>query len=202
MENILNWVVPNTLLDIGAFKGEFSQMIIKHSSSCKIMMVEPNPLSRPFLDSLNLPYELISLSDRIGQKRFYYQKDTPLCPGASHYLENTSFYEDGKYNISMVDCYTLDSRNYFANEQIDLIKLDTQGSELDIINGGVRTITRSKWLLIETSLYPYNHGAPLADEVISKVKKLGFSLIDILHFHKVSNMIIQMDVLFRNNNIR
>jgi hypothetical protein len=97
---------------------------------------------------------------------------------------------------------TLDNRLYFPDQLIDLVKLDVQGAELDILNGGRKTIKRSKYVLIEVSLVEYNQGAPLIDEIVNKMKEYEFVIDDILEYHKTNqNQIFQMDILFRNSYI-
>jgi hypothetical protein len=85
---------------------------------------------------------------------------------------------------------------------IDLVKIDVQGAELDILNGGSKTIKRSKYLLLEVSTLQYNIGAPLMDQVVNKLKEYEFVIDDILDYQKLSNgSIFQLDILFRNSYI-
>lgn len=82
---------------------------------------------------------------------------------------------------------------------IDLIKIDVQGSELDILNGGRKTIKRSKYVLLEVSTIQYNIKAPLMDKVVEKMKEYEFRIEEILNYNKLDNgQIFQMDILFKN----
>lgn len=58
--------------------------------------------------------------------------------------------------------------------------MDTQGSELDIIKGGLKLISRTKALILEENVVPFNIGAPLHDEVKAYVESLGFTLVHVL----------------------
>jgi hypothetical protein len=58
--------------------------------------------------------------------------------------------------------------------------MDTQGSELDIIKGGLKIISRTKALILEENVVPFNIGAPLHDEVKAYVESLGFTLVHVL----------------------
>ena len=60
----------------------------------------------------------------------------------------------------------------------DLIKIDTQGTELDIINGGIETIKQARFLLMELSFLPYNEGGCMIDDVLAKTRELGFVMLD------------------------
>jgi len=56
----------------------------------------------------------------------------------------------------------------------DLIKMDIQGSELDVILGGVDIIKKCKALVVELPHEIVNFGAPKKEEVIHELDKLNF----------------------------
>ena len=83
---------------------------------------------------------------------------------------------------------------------MDLLAL--LNAELDILLGGRKTITRSKYVLAEVSLLEYNQKSPLIDQVVSKMKEYSFYIEVILEYHKLSNnQIFQLDILFKNSYI-
>ncbi len=55
-----------------------------------------------------------------------------------------------------------------------LIKIDVQGFEDKVIEGGKKTIQRSRWLIVETSLEPCYQHALYFDDIHSMLKSLGF----------------------------
>lgn len=164
-------------------------------------MVEANKNCEPYLRLLGKPYDIVALSDKKGTADLYIEKINPIATGASLYKENTDWYSDGKYETVTVETDTLDSRAYFDSEQIDLIKIDVQGSELDILKGGTMTMKRTSYALIELSLVEYNQGSPLIGEVVDKMIDYGFCMVDILEYHSFSHLyggaIFQLDILFR-----
>lgn len=163
------------------------------------MMVEVNPYCEEELKKLGLNYEMIGLSSKVGVEKLYVEKINVLGTGASIYRENTQWYDDDKFDTVEVRFDTLDNKNYFPNKMIDLVKMDVQGSELDILIGGRKTIRRSKYVLLEVSTLQYNLGAPLMDEVVEKMKEYEFKIEEILSYNKLDNgQIFQMDILFKN----
>jgi FkbM family methyltransferase len=197
---LINYSNPKRFLDIGAHTGEFTQNILRLAPECQVVMVEANPNCEPYLQKLNHGYDILALSNKQGKAELFVEKANMLGTGASLYKENTEWYADGKFDKVEVELDTLDNKKYFSYEVIDLVKLDVQGAELDILEGGRKTITRSKYVLIETSLVVYNQGAPLVDAIVPKMKEYGFYMEDILDYLKFNqNQIAQMDILFKNS---
>lgn len=60
-----------------------------------------------------------------------------------------------------------------------IVKMDTQGFEVEIIEGGRQTIRGADILLLETWLYRgYGETTPLLHELMAHVGELGFVLVD------------------------
>lgn len=59
----------------------------------------------------------------------------------------------------------------------DLVKLDVQGSEKDIIEGGVKTLMNTTHLIVEMQHTHYNEGAPLVQETLPYIESLGWKCI-------------------------
>jgi FkbM family methyltransferase len=193
---------PKRVLDIGAHIGDFTTNLSRLSPECEFVMIEANPYCEPYLKKVNKPYQILALSNYTGTTSLYVEKANSIGTGASIYRENTQFYEEGKFDIVETSVNTLDNLNLFPDEIIDLVKIDTQGAELDILNGGSKTIKRSKYLLLEVSTMHYNIGAPLMDQVVNKLKEYEFAIEDILEYQKLSNgSIFQLDILFKSSYI-
>jgi FkbM family methyltransferase len=199
---LINYSKPKRFLDIGAHTGDFTKVITKLAPECQIVMVEANPNCEPYLQKLNHGYEMIALSNKTGKAELFVEKANALGTGTSLYRENTEWYGDGKFEKVEVDTDTLDNRKYFADEIIDLIKMDVQGAELDILQEGRSTVMRSNYVLIEVSVEEYNLKAPLIDSIVPVMKQYGFYIEDILDYLRLNkNKISQMDILFKNSYI-
>jgi len=127
---------------------------------------------------------------------FYSRKNYPTSTGNSMYKELTQFYSDDqldiikKRGIKLDDLFEIDS-------EFDLIKIDTQGSELDIIEGGINLCNKAKAILLEVSLNEYNENSPLYNEVLIYMKKIGFEPKEILDEQR-NHGSHQQDILFIN----
>lgn len=204
MDKLFRYVKPSRTIDIGANVGNFSRNLHYRYPDCKIIMVEANPNCKPYLQLLEIPFDIIGLSNEKDTKVFYLEKTNNVATGASFYKENTEFYSDDNVEKIYINTETLDSKNYFGSSRIDLIKIDVQGSELDILVGGEKTIKNTEYVLLELSLVEYNIGSPSIEKVIDKMINYGFYIVDILEYHRFPSlydgMIFQIDMLFKNKN--
>lgn len=186
-------------LDIGANTGQFYRSLIEIYPDSYCYLIEVNPTCEKNIAGLNVPYEIIGLSNKIGTMDLITTVRKPRSKGASFYMEKNweHLAEDEKLKIE-VPVTTLDA--HFKESVWDLIKIDVQGSELDIIDGGNNFLSNNNNLLIEVSLTEYNIGAPHAREVISKLEKLNFYIADCIDQHVGNNNVcMQLDLLFQKN---
>jgi len=184
-----------TILDIGAFKGDFSMEMRRLYPNAEIMMVEANPSCEKFLKLSGIPYEICGLLDEIKTIPFYLEERDNICSGASFLKEKTPYYAEGKVKTIQITTKTLDGQNYFG-KKIDLIKLDCQGSELQILKGAEKTLENTKYLTIETSLVEYNENSPQIEEVFDFLSNKGFAAIEIID-RLISDQTLQIDFLFK-----
>lgn len=197
---VANHFIPYRVLDIGANIGQFHSLFKKHYSYSYVFSIEASPECETELKKITNDYIIALLAKDNNVYDFYSRKGDPTCTGNSIYRELTDFYSDDKIDIIKQEAIPLD--NIFSRDsEFDLIKIDTQGSELDIISGGKRLCKKSKGIILEVSLRPYNLGAPLYDDVISFMDEFGFIASDILgeSFNHGSH---QQDILFINKSFK
>lgn len=180
-----------SILDIGANQGHFSSLLKNNFPALDIFMIEANPFCDNFLKRTGIPYEIACLSDTEREVDFYLEDNNFVGTGASYYLERTQWYS--KKNFTKMKTKRLDD---IVSKSYDLIKLDTQGSELDIMRGGVKTVDVAKYILIETSLIEYNENAPLKKEIFNYMLSIGFKPLEMIEEHFMDNKIIQEDWIF------
>jgi FkbM family methyltransferase len=146
-------------------------------------MIEACELHRPDLEKVSetykIPFHIEVLSDEIKEVTFNLDGKgaESTGPGNSYYLEDTYHYIDTPSEKRITN--TLDNI-YDGSYTFDLIKMDTQGSELDIIKGGKNLIQRTKGVILEENVYRYNFGAPLHPEIKEYMESIGFVLAELL----------------------
>lgn len=167
-----------SILDIGANVGNWTTQAMQIWPRASFFMIEANPECEGFLHSLCTTAENCSLGIALlGESRregvpFYTAGD--CATGDSVYKELSDVYDGCKVvNLSQ---FTLKAicQHDFRHDKFDLIKIDTQGSEVDIIKGGLEIVQNARCVILEVSDKPYNEGAPLAPEVIEYMGSIGF----------------------------
>ena len=200
MVNIISFIATNNIksvLDIGANVGKWAHTLKKHLPDIKMLSIEANPNCEKPLRKKRLNYKICCLSNNVKSVKFYMANNTPTGTGCSYYLENTKFFENDKY----VELETTTLDILLPDEEFEYIKMDTQGSEIDIINGGISLVKKCKFLHLETSLIEYNIKSPLQKEVFSFLKHIKFEPVSLVEKHYRGADLIQEDFIFKNMNM-
>lgn len=198
LDLISSYFYPYRILDIGANIGQFLTLAKSIYPDSYIFSIEASPECEPYLKELTNNYYIGLLAKDNKEYNFYSRKNTGIGTGNSIYRELTQFYSDENLNIIKQKGIYLDDL-FEPDSVFDLIKIDTQGSELDIITGGLNLCKKSKAILLEVSILKYNEGAPLYDEVIKFMNDIGFEKTLILD-ESYNNGTHQQDILFLNKN--
>lgn len=153
----------NTFIDVGASIGYYSVLAGKVNPKITVYAFEPAKGSMVYLKknikqnqlSTHVRQELLALSNSTGQIEFY-EVINPKYPN-THNLSgehNMGTKKLKKASIYKVNTSTLD---LYCKEQnigkVDLIKIDTEGSENLILEGGTQTISAHMPIIICETLY-------------------------------------------------
>ena len=196
---------PNAILDIGAHTGQFHSWSKRVWPDVGVFMIEANPLHESHLDKLAMMngdnYLIAALGDEEREVTFYTRSDKPHTEGNSYYKEANYWDIPQLVQEETVTLKKLD--DIFDEEKVfDLVKMDTQGSELDILKGGKKLITKATAVILEVAYIEYNLGAPTSDEVIKHMNNIGFEEIMSIGEHYEGEEISQKDLLFLNKELK
>ena len=185
---------PKFILDIGANTGGwYGEGKIAFGEDVTIISVEGNIYCEQELLKNNPNSIIALLSDKEHYQDFFLNSSFLLSTGSSIYRELSQHFSHDNAKCVRIKTKTLDK--LFAKLSFDLIKLDTQGSELDILRGGLHTLQKAKGCIIEVSHKPYNLGAPLSHEVVNFMLEQNFLLKETL---STNGELHQSDYLFIN----
>lgn len=198
--SILKYFTPTHILDVGGHTGDFCKQAKYYFPRADFFIIEGNPICEQYIKELGIPYTIKIVGKEKKETIFYKTKKNPRSSGHSLYKEITPDYGDEFLIEEKVKQYTIDTIFEVAN--FDLIKIDTQGSELDILEGGQRICKQAKGILLEVSIEKYNEGAPLYNEVVDFMENFGFLEKDTLYeFYTTTEYglkVHQKDILFVN----
>ena len=184
-------VLLDVIYDIGARHADWSTSLKPSFKNSTFYLFEANERCMPKLEESGFKFFISTLSSKTGVVEFFTNDST----GDSYYKENTSFYKE----ITSVkkESTTLDS--LVAEKNIPFphfIKIDTQGSELDILMGASSCINHASLIFLECPLFNYNLGAPDFSAYLNFMSSKDFYPYEICEHHYFDGVLIQIDVLF------
>lgn len=182
--------IPNAILDIGAYRGAWSQVIWHVWPHSKYLLIEADQENEPYLKDTGFDYKIALLAEEEKDYEFY-KSQTGCGEGNSIYQESSIH----KFVPTKVPGKKLSS--IVGDDIYDFIKIDCQGAESAIIRGSKEVIQRASFVQLECQILTYNQGAPLAMDVINLMDQLGFRLYDVTEFHyNRFGLLVQADFLF------
>ena len=111
------------------------------------------------------------LGDRTGRIIKWYENRI-LVGGNSYYRENNDqVFPPDQYTYRMTHALD-DVVKSMAIPPPDLVKIDVQGAEKDVVDGGIKSLSHAQHLIIEIQDTEYNIGAPKADKTIPYIEKV------------------------------
>jgi FkbM family methyltransferase len=179
-----------TLLDVGA-SGGIQRRWLVIEEFLRVIGVEPDPAAHAELvrqNKDNDTYLDVALSKQI-ETRVLYIANKQEC--SSLYQPNSTllgrFHEFERFGIkatTSIACSTLDAE--FERRKlgrVDFIKLDVQGSEYDIVQGGQKVLATAFGVETEAEFQPLYKGQPLFADIDRQLRAQGFELFDLArHF--------------------
>lgn len=186
---------PKKIIDIGAYEGQWALEINQIFPGVQLLMIEGQQNKKPLLD-------------QVSKQIFGSKVNIALLGAEKKYVEfniyesaSSIFKEDNETNakVETIQLQLLDEIAVETGfESVDLIKLDTQGSEIEILEGGLNVLKSAQAVLIEVSMLGIYKGAPLVSDVISFMKDNGFILYDICSIMRrpYDKALFQSDFLF------
>ena len=183
---------PRCAIDVGAFQGEWALLCREVFGDVRVLMVEP---AEPRHAGLR---ELCSAHPALG----FVGTFLAASPGTVHFREqltNSGAVPEAAPDTVAMPTTTLDALlldGSFARPE--LVKIDTQGHDLEVLKGACRTLEQVEVVVTEMSLIPLAPSAPSVREFVDWLDDAGFRLFDICGFMRrpVDDALWQIDAVF------
>lgn len=170
----------DVFFDIGANVGWYSILAGLYGESCYAFEPIPatcNQLKKNIeLNNLrNVKTFELGLAEKNGQAEFYYHKQ---ASGASS-RRNLDYFSDGKAMITECAISTLDQVCKKERiQQLNLIKIDVEGGELFVLQGGIETLKRHRPFILCEMLRKWSKKFNYhPNDIIEFMKKLNYCCI-------------------------
>lgn len=147
---------PRVVFDVGAHKGHYARMVRRLSPDAQVYAFEPHPATFKILQECAREYRFtafpLGISDTKGKLTLYDHADRDGSSHASFYKTVIEELHGHRAVQHQVEVTTLD--DFAAThgvERIDLLKIDTEGNELRVLQGAGDLLRAGKieWIQFE-----------------------------------------------------
>ena len=176
------------IIDIGSNSGNWSILFQDIYKDANFFLIEPNELHHDKIKLISRNYYLGLIGSKKSYTKFYI---TSSYNGVGSSIFKPSSSE--KFKIKKIKSDKLDSvlKLKFLKDSYDLIKIDTEGSEFKILKGANKTLTKTKYLILEIYSIDKN-------KIDYYLKKKGFKAVKSLYSHMRRKKIVREDILYKN----
>lgn len=169
-------VKPNMVFfDVGANIGQYTDTVSRLTNPSGIYIFEPNKNLYWRLQKLFRTCKVfnLALSNNSGFVEMKIPIQSGLLIDTRGSLEQLHY--DGELLAETIETITLD--NFVEKHglsQLDLIKIDVEGHELKVLQGGARTFKRlNPIVIVEIDIFHYKNGT---SEIFTYIKDIGYSV--------------------------
>jgi FkbM family methyltransferase len=200
----------DVVLDVGANSGQFGQKLRGFGYTGVIASYEPVSSAFKYLESIarsddKWTVNNFAIGAESGQLKINISANTKFSSTLS-LRDNAQEFHGGIVTdrVENVPVWTLDHVATEFEGNI-LIKIDTQGSEREVIEGGRKTVARSRGVLMELPIIALYENSWRLSEAIEYMDGIGFlpTQIDPVNYHPTDRQaLVEIDCLFRSRDPR
>lgn len=203
---LIKYFEINKIFDIGANVGNYAMVMRKLGFEGNIVSFEPlsetfKKLQKNAAKDNNWETINIALGDKDGESEINIAGNNDsssileMMPSHSKSAPESSYIGNERIKVNKLDTLF---ENLYRKGDNAFVKIDTQGYELNVLQGAEKSLSHIKGIQIEMSLVQLYDGGILYKEMIDLIEKKGFSLFSIENGFSdpESGELLQMDGIF------
>lgn len=168
-----------TLIDVGAYHGDFTACFLGKTDLCQAVLFEPNPknfveIGKRFAGRSEVKLESAACDVQDGEREFF-------CAGETYTGSLLPYGTATPTPVerSVVPCIMLDRylTQYQLLDKIGLLKIDTQGNDLRVLQGAAAMLQASRpWIVAELINVPLYEKQAWPHELASWLAGRGYAM--------------------------
>lgn len=198
-----------TIVDVGAASGIVASMFAKTFPGNRIHAFEPVRSSYEELVSGTRCFSnVIPHRAAVGRVTGDHTMNISTRVTASSLFETSRSIEDPYFAENLhtdaaerVVVTTLDHA-IDQRDRVALLKMDVQGSELEVLRGAEETLKRTQFVLTEVMNHDYYVNAPQYFDLDEFLRHKGFRLVDIIPSIRRDDRLVEWDVIYHNGGVK
>lgn len=186
-------IFPKLIVDGGANIGFWTWQFRKRFPTAVIHAFEPNTL---VFEKLQQSYasdaKVITHNKGLGSKRAKLRFHVNKNSGTSSFLEPTAFHKSNLARNELkqieIDVVSIDETFASSDSDIDILKIDVEGYELNVLSGGEQMLDDSKIHVVisEYNLVPTYENQPLLQDLLSFMAEKGYTPYNLYGYHETA----------------
>lgn len=196
-----NGLRAETILDIGAYEGDWTSRVKRIFPDAHFVMIEANPEKRDILNSICRRFKKVDLEMALLASEGNVSKEFSLAESASSLLEELN--ETGSERITLTSSTLDEVLSKRGIGRVDFMKLDVQGYELEVLKGAHRYLQLCECVLLEVSLIALHKDCPVLADVVSYMDRADYCAYDICSVsarRPYDRALWQTDIIFVKKN--
>lgn len=187
---------PKVVLDVGAGKGQWTRNAARNWPRSEFFMIDPLQESESSLRDICREPRFRYLLTAVGKKAGEMIMNITPDPDQSSLLGFPICDPKNQRQVAVTTIDDLLTQNEL--QPPDLVKIDVQGFELQVMDGGKRMFDSADVFILEVNLFRFMPECPRVDEIIRYMADRNFVFFDVagLLRRPYQNDLGQMDLVF------
>jgi FkbM family methyltransferase len=172
------------VVDVGANEGAFSGGVLAVAPQARIVAAEPGPAPRERMrarlgDLPNVEIHDVAVAATSGTATFHLTAHDHNSSLQAPREASQTTVDAGWKVVEELEVRTVTLDELVGDRTADVLKIDVQGSELDVLRGGDRTLAQARAILLEMNFFSQYEGDATFNTLHAEMDRRGFELVNV-----------------------